>query len=1039
MSSKIFSEIILRSVWAVFYTTLLSISISATFAFEVHFNRINADGGLRTNFINCVAQTADGYVWVGTPNGLHRFDGNRFHQFHMDGPDRIPPLPVDELLGIGNGKQLLIRMGNQIGRLDTENLTFQATSIPAPVSQSPKFAYKLKRDLKGNVFLIIYGEKILVYNAVKNVFETNTNIINYPETLKPTALQTDTAGNIWIGSKSGLGVFSARKRQYFSAADASEFQTTLKKATSIQSIRNFLIDSRGRLIIHNWPEQKASGAIFLIDPAQPRARNLQCQPSSHSNYYELSAIEEKQGIVWAFGMDIFNMLEDDVSGFQSFYDPMSADFGINAKQIRQIFEDRDKNLWLATDNGLYTMTILDDHIRNGTIPNLNGGNLTGVKALYDNKLIFTSWGSGVTTLQYDERLRLKQDDALTADIYKGVPKSDQWYKFVWDLFEEPVSKRLVIGCQHGRLIYHDRQNHRSTFVVPSVFKESTIRSVSADMDRNFWFGTHTGLLIKQTGAAYKQIADFKHPIVKLYSDRKGSLWIATDGQGIFQYNTTTERLTKHYDNKNSGLTTDRVSDLLLVNDSTLAVVTTANFDLLHLKTGKAQNLNMYNGLPAGVVTSVQQDSRGQLWLSTVSGICRLDLKNGQVHLLDQSLGLAFMSNYGNLMLTSARLPDGKLAFCAQKNFVIFDPVKMVSGRPAPDVTITDFKLFDQFLPLDSLKRTGKVMLSYDQNFITIAFSAFVYGSEPQPTYFYRLEGAGTNWIRSENNYSATFASLKPGDYVFNVRAQNKEGQFSPHITRLPIRIRPAFWQTWWFTGLLILAVVLPFYIFYTLRLKRILAIQKIREGVARDLHDDMGSNLTSISILSEVVSNTLLPAQEREKEYVGRISTSSSQMMDAMDDIVWSIKPDNDYLHRIVARMREYASTVLEPQEIGFTFENTEGDRMLKLRMDDRRNLFLIYKEALTNISKYAQATHVAISLHYQNGNIELLVADNGVGFDLTAADQGNGLANMRKRAATLSGTLAIASSPSNGTEVRLSFPLNNSLRSRGKGLRLSF
>ncbi|QRR00743.1 sensor histidine kinase [Dyadobacter sandarakinus] len=1021
-----------------FYFLLLITGVTQSLAFEVHFSRVHADGGLRTNFINCVAQTSEGYIWVGTPNGLHRFDGNSFHQFHVTGPNRIPPLPIDEILSIGDGKQLLVRMGNHIGKFDTRTFIFHTATIPAPHSASPKYAYKLTADRQGHVFLIMRGVKILVYNAAKNVFESDPSIISYPENLKPTSLQRDAAGNIWIGSASGMGVFSPAKSRYYSAADVSAFQSTLKKAGHIQAVTHFLIDSRGRLIIHSWPEQGASGT-FLVDPAQKLAKTLQCHPFPHSNYYELTSFEEKQGIIWAFGTDIFNMLEDDEAGFQGFYDPANADYGINANHIRQVFEDRDKNLWVATDNGLYTMAIIGDHVRNGTIPNLNGANLTGVKALHDNKLVFSSWGSGLTALEYDAQLHLSQDHDLTAAIYRGVPVTDQWYKFVWDVFEQPVSKMLIIGCQHGRLIYHDRQQRRSRFVVPAIFKESTIRSIAADTAKHLWFGTHTGLLVKQTGATYSQIADFKHPVVKLCSDKKGNLWVATDGKGIFQYNTATNRLVRHFDSQHNALTTDRVSDLMPVNDSTLAVVTTANFDLLHLNTGKSHRVSMYNGLPAGVVTSVQQDVHGRLWLSTVSGICRLDLKTGQFHLFDHSLGLATMSNHSNLMLTSGRLPDGKLAFCAQKNFVIFDPVKMVSARPAPDVAITDFKLFDQSLPLDSLIKSKTVTLSHNQNFITIAFSAFTYGSEPQPAYYYRLEGANSNWIRSENNYSATFASLEPGDYVFHVRSQNKDGLFSPHITKLPIRIRPAFWQTWWFTALLILGAVLPFYIFYVLRLKRILAIQKIREGVARDLHDDMGSNLTSISILSEVVSNTLLPAQAREKEYVGRISTSSSQMMDAMDDIVWSIKPDNDYLHRVAARMREYAASVLEPQDIAFNFESTEGDRMLKLRMDDRRNLFLIYKEALNNLSKYASPTRVTISLHCRNGIVALLVADNGTGFDTDAVSGGNGLSNMKKRAAALSGKLVVNASPQRGTEILLTFPLKKPVRGIGGSFRLKF
>jgi signal transduction histidine kinase len=217
-------------------------------------------------------------------------------------------------------------------------------------------------------------------------------------------------------------------------------------------------------------------------------------------------------------------------------------------------------------------------------------------------------------------------------------------------------------------------------------------------------------------------------------------------------------------------------------------------------------------------------------------------------------------------------------------------------------------------------------------------------------------------------------------------------------------------------------VALLIYAVHDIRVKRLLAVELLRTRVARDLHDDMGSTLSTINILSSMAKNKVQVDNNKTTEYLGKISEYSERMMDAMDDIVWSIKPSNDSMHKITARMREFATNVLEAKEIDFEFTIDESVYEVKLNMEARRDFFLIFKEAVNNAAKYSKAKHLVIRLTMKNRKLVLIVKDDGVGFNLVEAD-GNGLGNMQKRADQLNGYITIESQKGDGTCVNLTIP----------------
>jgi signal transduction histidine kinase len=201
-------------------------------------------------------------------------------------------------------------------------------------------------------------------------------------------------------------------------------------------------------------------------------------------------------------------------------------------------------------------------------------------------------------------------------------------------------------------------------------------------------------------------------------------------------------------------------------------------------------------------------------------------------------------------------------------------------------------------------------------------------------------------------------------------------------------------------------------------------LQQIRMRISRDLHDDIGSTLSSINMISSMAMQSH-PKEKKAEALFQTISSASSQAMELMSDIVWSINPKNDRMEMIIIRMRQYASEILEAAQIGFTLEMDEGSQHVSLPVEKRKDFYLIFKEAINNIAKYSRAKAVTIQIHVHNRILTLQISDTGVGFDPEVKYPGNGLKNMKARAAQLHGDFRIFSSPGEGTTILLNTPVS--------------
>lgn len=879
----------------------------ASFPKNLIFTRLQTGTGLSSNFVNCVWQDRQGFMWIGTENGLQRYDGNHFAWITTrEDETKIPPLPVDQILGSDDPEYMWVRLGTLVGRFYPETGVYTPANLPKEITSRHKIECRLMIVDSQKVILVVPALGLYRYKANSNSFE---NILSKEDASKiglRSAAEDNHLHMLYLCGDNGISAFDYKTNKLLSPQGLPE-NMLLKASRGMKNIVGILIDGEGYRVIRQQPGKIPESLLIDAETGRTAVHSLLAN-SSEAQVANCSWTAGGDD-TWIYGSNLLNMYDTKAHAFRKVLEGIDGKNSIEFSVVKQVFADADKNTWIATDNGLYIAFTIGDYISYGTL-----------------------------------------------------------------------------GKEQNR------------------FNEC---STSASIN-------------------LKDI--YNAPIISAYRDNKNLTWVATAGRGVVVLNEK-HALVKTFDQHGGNgrsLMSDFTRAITQVNDSIYIVAGEHNLNIVNYNSGSIKHITTNNGLPNNTVYTLQTDLRKQVWMSTNNGIVKYDYERDNFKVYDNKEGLVTVSNLNDLLYKSCRLTDGTIAFSGDKRYIMFHPDSIYERSFPKDVTITNIRLFNELLPVDSINKENGLRLRYDQNAIAINFTSLNFAINRKLNYYYKLEGIDEEWIRADRFSSASYASLPPGKYVFKVRCVNSIGQMSRHETHLNIMISAPFWQTWWFAALILCAIVIPVVIIYQLRIKRFQAVQKLREKVARDLHDDVGSTLTSINILSEM-SIERLGANGEVREYLGRIRNNSGQMMDAMDDIVWNIKPANDTMSKIIARMREYAASVFEPQEIMYKFVNEDVVKHLSLNMDVRRSLLLIFKEALNNIVKYAEASLVTIDFKIDKGNLHMDIRDNGKGFDMEKVRYGNGIENMNKRAVSFNGTIDIKSLQNVGTRVEISIPIKKS------------
>jgi ligand-binding sensor domain-containing protein/two-component sensor histidine kinase len=593
---------------------------------------------------------------------------------------------------------------------------------------------------------------------------------------------------------------------------------------------------------------------------------------------------------------------------------------------------------------------------------------------------------------------------------------DVWIATMDGLYKWSRAKNII------KAYYPNKSN-------PLSLPSEHVMTLLLDHQNRLWIGTyHMGFTLMNTANdAFIKLPDSIQNAAKgrrvfcMYEDSKQRIWLGCAG-ALFRLDEKTGKwqIYEHQKNNNkskasgdvNGIAEDKNGNIWIGNDEGLNRYNekTSDFDLFTTADGLS-NDHIYN---------IVCDKAGILWAGTTSGLNSIDPATNIIKSFYEKDGLSLNDQSNAIMIKS----DNEIVAAGAKGTVtIFDPAKLYRNSSQPPVYITSLKLFNKqdnrqsYFPLPK-----EVNLSYNENYFSIDFIALNLMNADDNKYAYQLTGLDKNWIQSGSEHSVTYSNLSAGQYTFKVKAANNDGVWNNQGSSLIITISPPFWKTWWFITLCVIVIIIIGYSLYNYRLEQLLQVERLRTKISTDLHDDIGSTLSSISILSELVLHK--KDKDQADEMLNEIKDNAISLMEKMDDIVWSINPKNDSLEDLLSRITRFASQLFEAKNIEHNITIQPDIKDLKLSMESRQHLYLMIKESINNILKHANCTKASIAATCKDHLLHVVINDNGKGFKTDKNHSGNGLINLKERATKMSADVQIDSIPRKGTTVTISIKI---------------
>jgi len=527
---------------------------------------------------------------------------------------------------------------------------------------------------------------------------------------------------------------------------------------------------------------------------------------------------------------------------------------------------------------------------------------------------------------------------------------------------------------------------------------------------NIWhnYSAETGFSGNRIGTAFAE-------------DGSGNLWIATgsdhNDSALVRYRDGQFRVFTQTEGAPLGWTKD-----LYLDERKRLWLATYQDGLLRLDETNADKLEFIryttaDGMASNHIYCVTEDVFGRIYAGTGRGLDRLDPETGEVKHFTTADGLP-----NSFVEIAYRDRRNTLWFGTGNGLTRFIPEPKEIRKP-PTILITGLRVSGVAQAVSILGETEPLQLKLNSEQLQVTVDFLGLGATLGETlrYEYRLNQA--DWTPTIERM-VNFANLAAGAYRLEVRAQTADRIYSIAPATVSFNIAAPIWQQPWFVAALIILPGLVTYAFYRYRLGKLLEIERTRARIATDLHDDIGANLSKISLLSDIVRLRGANVADEDKRMLTTIAEISRSSVDAMRDIVWAINPNRDSVAEMTRKMRQHAEEIFVPNEIRVAFHAPADSKRVKVSLDTRRELFLIFKEAVNNAARHANCKKVEISFEVAGGKIFLDIADDGLGFDtLQNSTGGNGLANMQKRVAKLGGTIKIESADGNGTNITIRVP----------------
>jgi len=312
---------------------------------------------------------------------------------------------------------------------------------------------------------------------------------------------------------------------------------------------------------------------------------------------------------------------------------------------------------------------------------------------------------------------------------------------------------------------------------------------------------------------------------------------------------------------------------------------------------------------------------------------------------------------------------------------------------------------------------GTISLNYRQNNFSLHFTVLDYDKPGGYNFFYRIDKK--EWVNLGSYQVVFFNSLSSGNHKIEIKATGKFGE--DIITGIGINVFPPFWQTWWFITAVIFLIATMIWLLYRYRLDQLKKFFAIREKISRELHDEVGSTLSGISMYSHLAKEQIKSSGLKEVEdSLNIMQHSAAEMVNKLNDIVWLINPRQGTLQKLIQRLEEYAADMAAIKKMQVKVNIPEDLRKLNLPVQTRRNIYLFCKEAINNAVKYSNGTLLQLNIKGIDSKLEFSVIDNGKGFNKATVKHGNGLENMQKRAEEIGATFLLQSEKEAGSVLSL-------------------
>lgn len=1017
-------------------------------------------------------QDSQGFIWVGTTDGVFRFDGKQFIEFrHQKGDTTsISNNYVKRLFEDSKGN-IWMATKSGLNCYSVENETFtRHWNKEGKVFEEINYIHYVMEDQYGKIWFGTYGGLFQLNpqsGEVLGFIPEKDNPFSPPSKVV-WSIYEDKKGRLLIGTGKGLSVYkndgSFRFENYLPEPETNGLKTgriwrcaeqedgTIwlgtdegvyrildeKEKLSFQRLEGKFSDDVGYPFIEDviigannklWTATWKSGLHEILLP-QNEEEEIQViqHRSADDNAFSLSAnlvesvLEDNAGTIWAGTGNGLSKMANSAIKFASIQHIPTDLNSLSNNTAKSFLQDSYGNYWFGTRDGLNRLTKekfdqknFDFEIFKKEKNNPNSISNSNIFGLYeDNKgYLWIATYSGLNYIHlptFDENQTFKsfgfKDGLPHSYIYNVLEINEEEY---WVATYGQLSKMAFDPNNPAATRFHnyDMDNERTDALV-----NATTYQVCKDRNGDFWIGTFNGL----------------------------SKYIEKDGQEFFE-NYLYDRM------DSTSLSNNFITNLFLDSKGRMWVGTRSGLNLMH-QTAKAratfQSFDGRHGLSNEVIQSMEEDEQGNFWIGTNRG---LNVFNPTLALAGKN---AVLSHYdfhdglrGNLCMTRASLKDKEGNFFYGFGGInYFHPASLPKNRKAPKVVFTNLKLFNKVVRPDengllqkSITYTKDIVLNHRQNMLTIEFAALDFVKPEKNQFVYKMEGFKENWIEIGTENSATFTNLAPGDYIFKVKGSNNDGLWSNEFAELRIAVLPPPWNTWWAYILYVIAVGALVFVFikYRINLKvkelekkkavelaRMEEREELRKKNAADFHDDLGHSLTKISLFLEL-ANRENSENSTLKQYLDKIKQNATTLSSGIRDLIWTLDPQKDSLYQTMIRLQEFGDQLFEYSDISF---QTEGIRPMleevSLEPDVRKQVLMIFKEAMNNALKYSDATMVKLSLEQQNGYFNLAVKDNGIGFEKNAIATGYGMKNMQTRAKKIGSEIKIYSEPKKGTHIHL-------------------